>query len=1338
MAKKKSNRGKGRQRPRPKPAEPSTPSVPRGEPDTSERLIDEWSGTRSGAWASRGFDFQHTVAAWLAARLTAGDLAARGLVPEGFEDITIESETSRHVQIKSRGEHLGLFPVGTASRHIVDSWLRHRKRGRESESLTVVFERGVEGEAELSRFDTPLGESLAQDSPLRLRIRATAQDRELEEQEIEALLEATSVYGVSWSSVDADSRALLGAAFDRLQPAALNYLARELRVVMTENATLNATVTDYVRRHFLDRSELERRCKHFMEQVDLDALEAAVTLGLCSPLSFADPMHDERFYEGVATQPGHVAAGLVVPRADLIGEAVTGVEATSSVILTGPSGVGKSALLWSIPHALPGVLWFRVNRLTPADVPEILRLCRSHRVSDANPIGLLIDAAGTGLFSGWSVLREEVAATPGLFSISTSRHEDLISLGDLSGCTTIAVALDEAAAEAIFNGLRNRDATDSPHWKEAFDQARGLTLEFTHMLTRGQRLGSVVTEQIRRRVAERRNTELDLLSLTATADQWSVSLSVDQAAEACGVSQLELREPIARLAAEHLLIERNGTISGVHQLRSIAISNAIHDQPPPTLEHTVSRLLPALEPEQVKRFIPNALRDEPQLDQLFHDAALNERNGAVGLTAYLRGLRLFDFYERALSWETIAERHGVPPAHRAFTQLFAITGAGLPEVFPEEVNRAVTAMTAAPEAARGSAVISAAGAERVAETLATTDNLRVATELLFELGQSRIEIAVECQSRFSTPTPLLEAVQRATVEQVADLVVTAHSIDPNLAQTFIEASGGEAALISKIRKADPWIIELRIDDSADGPVAYARSLHVSDAVHGDPHGRVIALGRLLLRCFPRTTHVDVKLVLPGNHDYRIGEHQLGSTNLRREHDHSELTVAWNRERMRVTNAILGATDTERLAAALPLLDATARLTTIVGNAFAAADVRHLDTDQLADQVNSLGDQAKQVRPRLSSRERRLDIAPDQEAKESEPITADPLSGLVTDLTGNIFPRLTKLDNPVALAAHLSDQVIAKSLRRAQREPWHLLGYNTYPQGLKSLETDLHNLLAIVAEIATDSSTEARLRRAARAGGHQGALRRGAEAARTITRRRLQARKTQLEQVGRDIGQRFRVRMPQDDEYQVVAERLIALEVPSLIEWSNTLEAASTAIQAAGLPGEKFTLVPLRGGKPVAKLAMHLVTLLIPVGDLGRWASELAEAHETPLAEAFDAAIASLQVASGVLALPEANRSYNVVAQVAENAKQELVRSRQTLEQAPRDAITEQITQLIDSLYQALTNEETGENSRGDIASRLLQMQTQGHQTEMTVAVYVARLMALEWDIDRDAAEQLFE
>ncbi|MBD8054468.1 hypothetical protein ICV35_12385 [Rhodococcus ruber] len=136
MAKKKSNQSKrgkrGQQTRRSRVVPPLAAIAVLAEPDDSARLIDEWSGTRSGAWASRGFDFQHTVAAWLAARLIAGDLEAEALVPEGLEDITIESEDSRHVQVKSRGEHLGAFPVGKASGDVVDAWCRHRKRGRES------------------------------------------------------------------------------------------------------------------------------------------------------------------------------------------------------------------------------------------------------------------------------------------------------------------------------------------------------------------------------------------------------------------------------------------------------------------------------------------------------------------------------------------------------------------------------------------------------------------------------------------------------------------------------------------------------------------------------------------------------------------------------------------------------------------------------------------------------------------------------------------------------------------------------------------------------------------------------------------------------------------------------------------------------------------------------------------------------------------------------------------------------------------------------------------------------------------------------------------------------
>lgn len=1305
------------------------------EKDTSARLIDEWSGTRSGSWASRGFDFQHTVTTWLAARLIAGDLHAHALVPEGLEDVSIESETSRHVQVKSRAEHLGAFPVGIASNHIVDAWIRHRDRGIRSDTLTVVLERGVKGETGLGEFDTPLDKSLDQDSTLRARIATVMEKRGLSETDLQELLDQTSVYGVSWVSIDESNRLLLGKAFDKLSPAALNYLARELRVVVAETTNLNAQAVNYADRYLLDRSELAQRSQHFIEQVDLDALEAAITLGICSPLVLSEELRDDRFYEGVATQPGHVAAGLVVPRADLIGEAVTGIQETSSVILTGPSGVGKSALLWSVPHALPGVLWFRVNRLSPADVAEVLRLCRSHRVSDSSPIGLLIDDAGKGQFSGWSQLREEAAATPGLFIISTARHEDLLSLGDLSGNTTITVSLDESGAETIFSGLRDRNATDSPHWREAFEQAEGLTLEFTHLLTRGERLSAVIGDQVRRRVSERRNVELELLSLSATADRWSATLPVDKAAEACGVSQFELKEPLARLAEEHLLVERNGTISGVHQLRSGAISNVIHDLPPPTLDHTISRLLSALAPDQIRRFIPNVLRDEPQIGQLIHHVAQREYNDAVKLTAYLRGLRIFDFYERAVNWVDIAERHGIPPASQPVAQLCAITGTVLPDFFPEEFNQAVLDIVAAPESSRGSALISAIGSQRLAEVLVRADDVDLANELLFEFQGSEIDVVTEFRSALTPSSPLIEAMQRASITQIANILATANSLDSKLAQTLVESCNGEPAIMAKIRSTDPWIIDLRIDESGDEAVAFARVLHISDAVHGDPHDRVIALGRLLLRCFPRTTHVDVKLVLPGGHDYQIGDHQLGATKLRREYDHSELKATWNQERMQVTNAVLGATDTERLAAALPLIEAASRLTRVVGNAFTAADVRHVDTNQLADEINTLGDGANQIGPSLNGRPRALDIKAEQKPGT---MLADPLSGLVTDLTSNVFPRLMKLDNPAALAAHLSDQVIAKSLYRAQQEPWHLLGYDKFPDSLAALETDLHRLLAVVAELAADSSANQALVRAARAGRHEGALGRAADAARTRARRRLQVRKTELEQVGKNIGWRFRAYMSKDDHYQLVPERLITLDVPSLIDWSQAIEVIGAALQVAGLPGEKFYLVPLRDGRPVESLAMTLISSLLPAGTLGSWTTQLAQPHKTPLTMALDETVASVQIASGVLALSDSQRTHGAVVKVVEDARQGFVRSKRFIDQVPSDSIIAQVSLFLEDLESQLQSEEVGESVGGGVASQFMQMVTQGHQTEMMISMSLSRLMALEWDIDRDAAPRIFD
>ncbi|KTS70345.1 hypothetical protein NS206_00295 [Microbacterium testaceum] len=64
--------------------------------------------------------------------------------------------------------------------------------------------------------------------------------------------------------------------------------------------------------------------------------------------------------------------------------------------------------------------------------------------------------------------------------------------------------------------------------------------------------------------------------------------------------------------------------------------------------------------------------------------------------------------------------------------------------------------------------------------------------------------------------------------------------------------------------------------------------------------------------------------------------------------------------------------------------------------------------------------------------------------------------------------------------------------------------------------------------------------------------------------------------------------------------------------------------------------------------------------------------------------------------------------------------------------------FLDALEEELTSEESGDSAGGNIASQMLQMVTQGEQTELTIALGTMRLMALEWDIDPHAAPQLLE
>ncbi len=353
-----------------------------------------------------------------------------------------------------------------------------------------------------------------------------------------------------------------------------------------------------------------------------------------------------------------------------------------------------------------------------------------------------------------------------------------MALGDLSGCATIMVSLNEAAAETIYTGLVRRGATAAPHWAEAFERSSGLTLEFTHILTRGHRLDDVVGEQVRRCVDEGRLRELEVLSLVSVADRWAAMIATADVTRACDVTDFELRQAVSRLAEEHLLVEQDGYMYGLHRLRSTAISNAIHSQPPPDLTSTVRKVLGLVPVRQLHRFIANMLSENPSAGDVVIETAVDESLQLNRIVAYLHGLRLADFYELAKQWKDIADQHAVPASSQPVLFHFSAAGLSFPDFFPPELRAASTEMASATGTHRGTDLTARVGQPALANLLASIDDPHDAAQLLSTLEGIGPAFTAEVARLLAEPCPFVTALKESNIEALAICIAGARTCEP--------------------------------------------------------------------------------------------------------------------------------------------------------------------------------------------------------------------------------------------------------------------------------------------------------------------------------------------------------------------------------------------------------------------------------------------------------------------------------------------------------------------------------------------------------------------------------
>jgi len=296
---------------------------------------------------------------------------------------------------------------------------------------------------------------------------------------------------------------------------------------------------------------------------------------------------NDDYFEGKAAKPVHIADQLPVRRKGWEQQINTKLNETDAVVIRSSSGQGKSTLAWQVGFNLSKqykiyqlyqcVNWEQVN--------AIKEFLTARIIIGEQPL-IVIDGLDSTL-SYWSVLAEKIANLPVKLLI-TSRYEDWYRYGaDISriGLQIIDIQLSQSEAKEIYQQLKQKNKlyTGSPNWQPVWEQVqdRGLLIEYTYLLTRGQMIEDRIKQQLKELTRQgSAAAKLEILRIVAVAD--CLNLKVETKILISYINKTILFEQdrgavFQELESEYFIRFDQQYVEGLHPVRSEHIKDALHD-----------------------------------------------------------------------------------------------------------------------------------------------------------------------------------------------------------------------------------------------------------------------------------------------------------------------------------------------------------------------------------------------------------------------------------------------------------------------------------------------------------------------------------------------------------------------------------------------------------------------------------------------------------------------------------------------------------------------------------------------------------------------------------------
>ena len=1172
--------------------------------DNDKTVLDGWKKTRSGARAGRGFDYQHRFSTLILVQQWAGLLPTGNLVPEGLEDCVIElADRDIWIQIKSREQ--GTFSKG---------------------EVKTIFEQ-AQRKASLINNQKPtlLVAGLEQPCPA------------VTGYEMDGLFDGKTEKVVVCTAPEEEIVNLLSQHLNIAEIIAEGLIS-DLYKLVAESSAANASLP-FEKRRRISTTEVECRILERLEAEDPSAINRAFDIRALEPVDFVTPVSEPGFYQGVKVKPGHIASGLVIERPGETQDVVQAFKKRRHLLVTGPSGSGKSALIWLVAHSLTAEFrWYQISAQANAqDADAIIRFVRSRRPKKVSPIGLIFDDVGESSSNLWDILTNQLRSLPDVYILGSVRNEDIALIANQSDTEFFEIRLDSELAQSMWEELTREGQTKWAYWREPFEQSDGLMLEYVHLLTQGKRLATVIGEQICQREREKRYDELAIIRSTAVLCAFGGEVEAKRLFELLQLPPDCAAQALKRLIDEHLVREsRPGVLGGLHALRSKALCDASHDDVSYLRSDSLWQSLAASTNETLPRIIQSVLNETQNGAE-----AVTIQNLAQALAAsddievwaaILTGLGIGTMEQSVASFMEMLEKHEVQRTHWFLASMFADASIDVPELSGFEnlkpMRNAVIASRALPKRDLRAECL---------QMLPQGTQAPVCTDIrqLNLFLSSLVPIPGGDHSRIPFKTDF-SGYGEQNIHDVAALLSTAYLIEPDVAKDLVAAFGGEQTLFTWFHSQTPWVTVPTIEpQGTHGRTVRANWFFVAESHQGDPHETICDICETLIAISPMSNAAASDVIDPSGQPIEIDGFSPWSKNMPRANLPSKTRVAWNvafRQILLARAAEHSLTDyTHEMAGHVRHTEEIFRLFSekwIKGWRISNKDRLVAEINEIMDQINGL----IYAKPKTLASSMTSTIGNTEED--------DRLGALLTSVLDNLVPRMCKIPPKLdaKAAAAFTSGLAAQAREHGISEIWRTTPSPPLDE-LAVLAERLDGVACILHEIAHDDTARVikNLRKAARKGRMGKAIHSAAGRCSLLAKQRFHRRLRALENALKAQGLTARCRTrPVNDadsiDWPAVEVAILIKITDSETDWEY-LEYGLAIGKKQLAQDWRFCVVPIINNQVIADLAFISLSQgpLLDVEFAHKWKAHIDLPFlSSEVSNAFDIAVAACTQISAII------------------------------------------------------------------------------------------------------------